>query len=181
MQPLCQPFCSGVGDLTPEVIPLVIVHELQCSPQVLQQVQHPEATQEGRGGWLAVKEPVGVIHRLGACGYQKGRMKDNAGTRVVGSECQINCLIHPHLCVLLHKAAATWLVRKQEVVNWAWSLFLKKQLYALCDTHDGRCHSSGLNQTAWCSDSTLSIILLKCQPWWTCQTVNKQTVSISLQ
>lgn len=46
VQPLCQPLCSGVGDLTPQVVPLLVVHELQSSPQVLQQMQHPKATQE---------------------------------------------------------------------------------------------------------------------------------------
>lgn len=66
VQPLRQPLCSGVGDLTPQVVPLLVIHELQHSPQILQQVEHPEATQERWGGWLAVKQPVGVIHGLGA-------------------------------------------------------------------------------------------------------------------
>lgn len=66
VQPLCQPLCSGVGDLTSQVVPLLVVHELQRSPQVLQQMQHPKATQERRSGRLAVKQPVGVIHGLGA-------------------------------------------------------------------------------------------------------------------
>lgn len=50
MQPLSQSFRGGVGDLAPQVVPFIVVHELQRSPQVLQQMQYPEAAQEGRGG-----------------------------------------------------------------------------------------------------------------------------------
>lgn len=46
VQPLCQPLCSGIRDLTSQVVPLLVVHELQRSSQVLQQVEHPKATQE---------------------------------------------------------------------------------------------------------------------------------------
>lgn len=94
MQPPCQPFCGGVGDLTPQVVPLIIVHELQRSTQVLQQVEHPEAAQEGRGGRLAVEEPVGVIHGLGACRHQIGWVREEPGTTgSAGSESHRNGLI----------------------------------------------------------------------------------------
>lgn len=66
MQPIRQSLCSGIRDLTSQVVPLLVVHELQRSPQVLQQMQHPEATQKRWSGWLAVKQPVGVVHGLGA-------------------------------------------------------------------------------------------------------------------
>lgn len=68
VQPLCQPLGGGIGDLTSQVVLLLVVHELQRSPQILQQVQHPKATQERWSGRLAVKQPVGVIHGLGALG-----------------------------------------------------------------------------------------------------------------
>lgn len=86
-QPLCQSFRGGVGDLAPQVVPLIVVHELQRPPQVLQQVQNPEAAQEGRGGRLAVKEPVGVIHGLGACREHRVRvrMTQEAHLQVQGS------------------------------------------------------------------------------------------------
>lgn len=46
MQPLCQPLRCGIRDLTPQIVPLLVVHELQRRSQILQQVQHPEAAQE---------------------------------------------------------------------------------------------------------------------------------------
>lgn len=64
LQPLGEPLGGGVGDLASQVVPLLVVHELQHPAQVLQQVQHPQAAQERRGGRLAVKQPVGVVHGL---------------------------------------------------------------------------------------------------------------------
>lgn len=66
MQPPCNPFRRWIRYLTSQVVLLLVVHELQRRPQVLQQMQHPKATQERWSGRLAVKQPVGVVHGLGA-------------------------------------------------------------------------------------------------------------------
>lgn len=71
LQPLRQPLRGGIGDLTAQIVPLLVVHELQRRPQVLEQMQHAEAAEERRRGWLAVEQPVGVVHRLGALGDRK--------------------------------------------------------------------------------------------------------------
>lgn len=68
MQPSCHSFCGGIGDLAAQVVPLLIVHQLQGRSQVLQKVQHSEATQKRWRGRLAVKQPIGVINGLRALG-----------------------------------------------------------------------------------------------------------------
>lgn len=66
MEPLDQTVGCGVRDLAAETLPFLCVHQLQDAPQVFQKVKRPKAAHERRGGRLAVKQPIGVVQRLGA-------------------------------------------------------------------------------------------------------------------
>lgn len=111
VQPLCQPLGGGIGDLTSQVVLLLVVHELQRSPQILQQVQHPKATQERWSGRLAVKQPVGVIHGLGALG--------RGGEEELDVERNALYFTPRHKVVKLH-----WLIR---LAGYLWDCHTKKK------------------------------------------------------
>lgn len=71
VDPAAQAFSGGVRNLAAETLPLLRVHHLKNTPQLLQKVKSSQAAHERRGGRLAIKHAVGVVQSLGAWGTQK--------------------------------------------------------------------------------------------------------------
>lgn len=70
LEPFDESLGRGIRDLAAQPFPLLCFHHLQQAPQVLHQVQRPQAPHERGGGGLAVKDAIGVFQSLGTCREQ---------------------------------------------------------------------------------------------------------------
>lgn len=64
LEPFNQSLRCWVWNLAAQTLSLICLHHLQQAPQVLHQVQRPQAPHERGSGGLAVKNAIGVFQRL---------------------------------------------------------------------------------------------------------------------
>lgn len=107
LQPLHQAVGRGVGDLAAQTLPLLNLHQLQDAPQVLQKVKRPQAAHEGGGGRLAIKQPIGVVQSLGACG----------GSEVESKEMYKGNTTHLHKLIRVYSLKLQLLIPPGEIVT----------------------------------------------------------------